>query len=82
MVGTVKPNGNGGFMLNTDFAVFYDLQLDQNGKLGCKLNNTCGITNTCDNYCPKASTFENALKYANVSSTVLHLRMKVFMPLH
>ena len=56
-------------MLNTDFAVFYDLQLDQNGKLGCKLNNTCGITNTCDNYCPKASTFENALKYANVSST-------------
>jgi len=55
---------NAGFMLNTDFEIYYNLTLDSNAKLTCTLNHTCGLTNSCSNYCPMASTFSIAHNYS------------------
>ena len=67
-VGTLDQGENGGFMLNTDFALFYDLQVDRVGKLKCNLNTTCGLTNSCqaDFHCLPGDTFDLARQYAQV----------------
>jgi hypothetical protein len=61
---TLADGSNAGFMLNTDFEIFYNITLDSNAKLTCTLNHTCGLTNSCSSYCPKASTFSTAYNYA------------------
>jgi hypothetical protein len=57
------------FMLNTDYEIFYDLSLDNAGKLTCNLAPTCGLDDSCRPGidCPKENTFDLALAYANVS---------------
>jgi len=59
-----RDKTNAGFMFNTDFEVFYNLTLNADGQATCQLNNTCGLTNSCTNYCPKSSTFATAYNYA------------------
>ena len=56
-------------MLNTDFELFFDINLDGDGKAVCILDNTCALSKTCgkNNNCPKAATFDQALSYAHVS---------------
>jgi hypothetical protein len=63
-------------MFNTDFEMFYDLTLNETtAEATCKLNHTCGETNTCDGSCPKATTFAKSLNYAKVSfSSLLELQ--------
>lgn len=60
------PSGSvAGFMINTDFEIFYDMSLDKNGKLTCNLDTTCGVPNTCQhNDCQTASTFQQAYRYS------------------
>jgi len=55
-----------GFMLNTDFELFYNLTLDTNAKTTCNLSPLCGLSlpNTCGSSCPVASTFKQALAYS------------------
>jgi len=57
---------NAGFMLNTDFELFYNLTLDSNAKATCTLSSTCGLSSpdTCGNSCSVASTFNQALGYS------------------
>ena len=57
------------FMLNTDFEIFFDLDLDANGKAVCTLDNTCAETMTCGkhNICNMAKTFDQGKKYVEVS---------------
>ena len=61
------------FMLNTDFEIFFDLELDGNGQTICTLDNSCIHKHTCgrDGLCPKAATFDQALSYAHVSLCLL-----------
>ena len=61
-------SSNAGFMLNTDFELFYDLTLDSNAKTTCTLNPLCGLLtpNTCTGSCPVAPTFNQALAYSKV----------------
>jgi len=61
---TFADGSNAGFMLNTDFEIFYNLTLDSNAQLTCSLSNTCGLTNSCSNNCPMSSTFSTAYKYS------------------
>jgi len=60
-----------GFMFNTDFEIFYNLTLNSNGQTTCILNHTCGVTNSCTNYCPKSSTFATAYTYATDCSAFM-----------
>ena len=55
-------------MLNTDFELFFDLELDGDGKTVCILDNTCASKKTCgkDGICPMAETYEQAQTYAQV----------------
>jgi hypothetical protein len=55
-------------MLNTDFELFFDLQLDGDGKAVCILDNTCVSKKTCgkNGICPMAETYEQAQTYAQV----------------
>ena len=62
---------NAGFMLNTDFEVFYNLTLDANAKTTCQLNPQCGLTNSCSGYCPTSSTFQTAYNYSQSCSTFM-----------
>ena len=57
------------FMLNTDFEIFFDLDLDANGKAVCKLDPTCVDKKTCGkhNICPQAETYDLGKKYIDVS---------------
>ena len=67
------PNGtNAGFMLNTDFEIFYNLTLDANAMTTCKLNTQCGLTNSCSGYCPMSSTFQTAYAYSQNCSTFIN----------
>jgi hypothetical protein len=55
-------------MFNTDFEMFYDLTLNEtSAEATCKLNHTCGVTDTCEGSCPKATTFAKSLSYTKVS---------------
>jgi len=58
--------GDAGFMLNTDFEMFYELSLDSNAQTTCTLAPTCGLSspNTCGSSCPVSSTFNQALAYS------------------
>ena len=62
------------FMLNTDFELFFELDLDGDGKTMCILDNTCVHRHTCgrDGLCPKAATVDQALSYAHVSIVLLY----------
>ncbi len=55
-------------MLNTDFELFFDLELDGDGKTVCTLDNTCASRNTCgkNGICPMAETYKQAESYAQV----------------
>ena len=55
-------------MLNTDFELFFDLELDGDGKTVCILDNSCASKKTCgkDGICPMAETYEQAETYAQV----------------
>ena len=55
-------------MLNTDFELFFDLDLDANGKAVCNLDITCIASNSCGkkNTCRLANTFEQGKKYNDV----------------
>lgn len=54
-----------GMMFNTDFEMFYDLTLDATtAETTCTLNHTCGVTGSCTDNCPKASTFDTSMKYS------------------
>ena len=48
-VGTVDQGENGGFMLNTDFALFYDLKGFMKYKV-LKLGKKCGMKNNLIEY--------------------------------
>jgi len=66
--GQLADGTNNGIMLNTDFELFYNLTLDPTtAKTTCTLNSTCGLTNSCNNYCPMSTTFNQALSYSTVS---------------
>ena len=55
-------------MLNTDYEIFFDLDLDQNGQTSCKLEPGCVGTGTCgtNNICQKAETYEQGQDYIEV----------------
>jgi hypothetical protein len=56
-------------MFNTDFEMFYDLELNTaTSETLCKLNHTCGATGKCDGEgeCQKSSTYDISLKYSQV----------------
>ena len=57
------------FMLNTDFELFFDLDLDANGKATCILDPTCIAAGTCGkhNICPQAQTFDIGNNFIQVS---------------
>jgi hypothetical protein len=57
-------------MFNTDFEIFFDLDLDQNGKAVCKLDPTCVEAGTCGkkDICAKADTYEQGQDYIKVKS--------------
>ena len=56
------------FMLNTDFELFFDLELNGDGEAVCILDNTCAAKHTCGKHgiCPMAETYEQASTYAQV----------------
>ena len=66
--GTLADGTGSGFMLNTDFELFYNLTLDANGQTTCTLNHLCGLStpDTCSGKCPVASTFNQAEAYSKV----------------
>ena len=67
--GVNKTNGqNAGFMLNTDFEVFYNLTLDSNGQATCILDPLYGLStrDASNDICPIAATFNQALDYSKV----------------
>ncbi len=73
-------------MLNTDFELFFDVQLDGDGKAVCILDNNCVAKKTCgiNGICPIAETYDQAATYAQVNIThfkSLTNNLKVFMPL-
>jgi hypothetical protein len=43
-VDQLSDGSNAGFMLNTDFELFYNLTLDSNAKATCNLNSVCGLS--------------------------------------
>ena len=61
------------FMLNTDFELFFDLDLDEEGKAVCDLDTTCIASNTCGkrNTCRLAKTFHQGKKYIEVGTFIL-----------
>jgi hypothetical protein len=56
------------FMLNTDFELFFDLELNGDGQAVCILDNTCASKHTCgkNGICPKSKTYDQAAAYAQV----------------
>ena len=67
--GTLADGTGSGFMLNTDFELFYNLTFDAtSAKTTCTLNPTCGLStpNTCSGSCQPATTFSQALGYSQV----------------
>ena len=56
------------FMLNTDFEVFYHLDIDADtGKTTCTLNHMCGVDGNCQpENCQPAPTFQQSKTYSNV----------------
>jgi hypothetical protein len=63
------------FMLNTDFELFFDVQLDADGKAVCILDNNCVAKKTCgiNGICPIAETYDQAATYAQVNITLLRV---------
>jgi hypothetical protein len=56
------------FMMNTDFEVFYHLDIDANsGRTTCALNHMCGVDRNCQpENCQPAPTFQQSERYSNV----------------
>jgi len=63
------PDGTMSMMFNTDFEIFFDLDLDEEGKTKCILDPQCYSQDTCgkDNICGMAETYGQGLKYISVS---------------
>ena len=57
-----------GIMLNTDFELVFDLDLDLEGKSSCRIDVNCIKKNTCgrNGVCAKARTFHLTKKYVEV----------------
>jgi hypothetical protein len=55
-------------MFNTDFEMFYDLELNSTtSETLCKLNTTCGATGQwAVGECKKSKTFDISLEYSKV----------------
>ena len=56
-------------MFNTDFEMFYDLELNSTtSQTLCKLDHTCGAVGQCDGegICKKSNTYETSVKYSQV----------------
>lgn len=62
--GKLSDGTGAGFMLNTDFALYYNLTLDSNAQVTCSLSPTCGLSNSCTNSCAMATTFNQAHTYS------------------
>ncbi len=56
-------------MFNTDFEIFFDVELDQTGKATCKLEPNCVLDVSCgkNNLCGKADTYEQGHGYIKVT---------------
>lgn len=59
------PDGSVSMMLNTDFEIFFDLELDETGKTTCTLDPECYTEGTCgeNNICAMAETYGQGAKY-------------------
>ena len=57
-------------MFNTDFEIFFDVELDSTGKAVCKLEPTCVEAGTCGqkDLCAKADTYEQGHDYIKVKT--------------
>ena len=71
-------------MLNTDYEIFFDLELDSTGRTSCKLEPGCVETGTCGtkNICPKADTYEQGQDYIEVNITrlvILSFKVALFL---
>jgi hypothetical protein len=62
------PDGSVSMMFNTDFEIFFDLDLDADGKTTCTLDPQCYLQDTCgqNNICNMADTYGQGLKYISV----------------
>jgi len=60
-------------MLNTDFEVFYDLQIDPNsGWTTCIVSHMCGVDGNCfPQNCQPLPTFQQSQKYAEVRNKAI-----------
>jgi hypothetical protein len=56
-------------MFSTDFAIFFDVELDPSGKATCKLEPNCVLDESCgkNNVCRKATTYEQGKEYIKVN---------------
>ena len=56
------------FMLNTDFELAFELDLDGNGKSNCDIDVTCVEKGTCgrNGICAKAETYDLTKSYIEV----------------
>ena len=57
-------------MLNTDFELVFDIQLDGDSKALCQIDTNCFESGSCgsNGTCPLAATYELAKSYAEVTN--------------
>ena len=55
-------------MLNSDFELLFDIQMDSNSKALCQIDTNCFENGYCGKHgiCPRAATYELAKSYAEV----------------
>ena len=80
--GNLSDGSQAGFMLNTDFELFYDLTLDSTtARATCSFSNSvCGIpptTGSCPPLCQTASTYSQAQSYSQVKTISLYFAIYV-----
>ena len=70
--------------LNTDMEVFFDLQLDQDGKAGCRLEVDCDVKQTCgtNGVCALSPSYPYAILYAKVCGIQINTLLLFEYPLH
>ncbi len=68
------------FMLTTDFYVFFNITLDENGKSTCHLDTSCGLKGTCGLHaiCGLSPTYAIGLLYAQNNCLFLQDFKKTF----
>lgn len=59
-------------MFTTDFHVFFDVDIDSDGKAKCELKTDCSETGTCGtgNICKKSATYDQGEAYIKVNNLV------------